>query len=613
MGEIMKGRRATLPPSEFRSQSPGKIKESIVVHISASTGLVTEWDFSTFPGPDELSLHLATCLARKAGPSGTYRSTDSVAVTYGLLKQISAIWADMEHPPASASALQPSHLSVLRLRFGGRSRTLRTLRNVLSANPAPYSEPFRAALSSFQIPKNDEGKHESYEDVEFQKIWRTALMDIRGARQRIRKNLKDLEDWRAGRIDSSADITAWERGRILDHIARRGDVLRNRDGRISYEKMAKGGFSTEASSALYLKRVEAASFAVLLSILTGQNFGTLASAPASHHDSGNKAHSGTTIVNLVKPRRGKHRAHMAVPLQDSVPSWVPPAEADYSPGNKELLSARGVYLLLLELTCPAREQSGSPLLFLWAGKTNASAPMSIRSGLSNDTSDAWNAEHPMSKESGQPFRLNWHRLRLTHLRQHGRPVAHTEQTLNRDYLIRDRGDLVRYQQIVAKTLEERVRAARQAMLLTLLTVDDLQAAQSDPDSAALALGITTEKLMDLLDKRLDTVLTACKDNDNGPYSPGKACQASFLLCAGCPCSVAMPHHLVMQVAAHDAILARQRDTSPLDWVERFGTAWARLDHLLGQYAPETVVSARLAVTEQHISVVTRLLNREMDA
>lgn len=608
----MKGRRASLPSPDFQPQTPWKVKDAVVVHISASTGIVSEWDFRKFPGADELSMHLATCLARKAGAGGTYRSTDSVAVAYGLLKQVSGIWANMEHPPTSAASLQPSHLSVLRLRFGGRSRTLRSLRSILSANPAPYSEAFRAALSSFRIPKNEGGKQESYPDSEFQKIWRTSLIDVRSARQRIRKNLVHLERWRAGTIDRSSDATAWERGRILDFIARHGDVLRNRDGRISYENMAKGGFITEAGSALYLSKVEAASFAVLLSILTGQNFGTLATAPASHHDTGLGEQPGTTIVNLVKPRRGKLRAHMAVPLQDTIPSWVPPAEADFSPGNKELLSARGIYLLLLELTRPARELGQSPSLFLWTGKTNSRGRMSIRSGLSHDTSVAWNDEHALTAENGQQLRLNWHRLRLTHLKQHGRPVAHTVQTLHRDYLIRDGGDLIRYQEIVSQTLEERVKAARQAMQLTLLTVEDLQAAQRDPDAAAKTLGIAAETLLDLLDKRLDTVLAACKNHDNGPYSPGRACQASFLLCAGCPCAVAMPHHLVMQVAAHDALLSRQKDTSPLVWVERFGAAWARLDELLRQYASEVVMSARMAVTEEHESVVTRLLNREMD-
>jgi hypothetical protein len=94
---------------------------------------------------------------------------------------------------------------------------------------------------------------------------------------------------------------------------------------------------------------------------------------------------------------------------------------------------------------------------------------------------------------------------------------------------------------------------------------------------------------------------------------GYACEASFLLCTDCPCAVALPRHLVVQIAAHDALLERQADISPLDWVERFGAAWARLADILGKYPQSAIETARPLIDEDTRSLVERLLNREMDA
>jgi hypothetical protein len=590
-----------------------------VRHTSAATKVETTWDFRTLPLARPIVQHFARCFGVMAGPTGTYRSTNTVDRAYALLRRFAVFLSTLDPPPTRPQDLRPGHLMEFRLQVLSDPRKVGQLKRILFAHNDPYTDAFRAALVSSHGKRPRVKQRESYTDEEFRLLLTAAREDVRAARARIRRNLAHLDRWRRGGITEANDPVGWGLGQILDQIAREGDVPRwqssskNRGG-INYDLLARHGLLEAAVNALYLTKVEVAAFAVLLVALTGQNFSTLAEAPAAHHVTGDPHGQGTLLVELLKPRRGKYRAHMTVPLQTTIPSWVPLPEGGFTPGRKELLSGLGVYLLLLDLTQPARTLAGSDRLFGWfAQRGRGTEGRGVKVGAPEDASEWWSDVKALKTADGKPLRLEYGRLRLTHLQHRNEPVAQTRATLHRDYLIKDGRDLVRYQRVVATTLAERIAAAQEAMRLTYLTAADLVEARRNPALIADRLGVSVATLKRLLEGRLDTVLAACRDNHNGPYTPGRACQASFLLCTECPCAVALPRHLVVQVAAHDALLERRADTTPLDWVERFGAAWARLADILGNHPQAAIGTARDQIDDDTRRLVERLLNRELDA
>jgi hypothetical protein len=585
----------------------------VVSHTSAVTGEVTTWDVTDFPVPLPVRLHLAQCLAAAAGPRGTHRSTATVKGGYGVLRRFANLLAQAENTPQTPHDLKPAHLAAFRLRYASNQRSVGMLRSLLRRRKDAYSEPFRVALATANVSHAHEGTDlASYSTKELRLLLGHARNDVRAARNRIRKNVAHLERWLGGGIDRESDPQAWHLGSLLEEMARTGDIPRFPRGGPNYKRLTKCGVGVGAGHLLFLKAEEVISLIVLLVALSSHNVEPLSRATVEYHRTDAGDNPRTVIVDLLKPRRGKHRAHMQVPLRAVIPDWLPAPGAGFTLGRKELLSGLGVYLLAVELTEPARRLAGSDQLFCWLAGTGNGIGRGIRTRTPVDAVSRWSDRAGLVGDDGEPLRLDWRRIRLTSVQSRNEPVAHRRQTLNHQYLIKDRGDLARYQRIVAATLEERVAAARETTRLAYLTVEDLAEARRDPEAVAARLSVSVRTLEAVLGGRLDTVLAACKDNENGPYTPGRPCQASFMLCTDCECAVSLPRHLPVQVAAHDALLGRRDETNPLEWAERYGPAWARLDHLLGQHSRDVIGAARSDVSDLDRDLVERLLNRELD-
>lgn len=194
-----------------------------------------------------------------------------------------------------------------------------------------------------------------------------------------------------------------------------------------------------------------------------------------------------------------------------------------------------------------------------------------------------------------------------------RPVAHTDNTLANEYLARNRGNLVEYQQVVASALAEQVTKATSRPLLATLSEHDIAEARDHPDRVAARHGIDTATLRRMLAGELDTVLGACVDHTNSPHAAaGQPCRASFMLCLSCPCARATPAHLPIQVLVHDELERRKQAVTPLRWAQRFALPQAQLADLLDRADPTAVSDARQAATELQRQLVDRFLNRELD-
>jgi hypothetical protein len=625
-----RGRPAALPDAGY--QPPARLLLDggrCVVRVTREDGRASkEFDFARLPVGRGLQVAFARAFDRRAGPSGTRKSMHTAIGAYESLGRFARHLAAMPAPPTHPEELAPGHLASYVLQrkhlrtfdreFGALKRTLQAVEGL--------SAPFTAKLAELTLPRPAAETLASYSPAEFARILTTARREARAAVERIRTHRALLVRWRAGRVDNATDPAGWKLGQILDHVERHGDVPRypNREWQ-PLESVARHGTVPELVSLIHLPWHEAAAFLVLLIGLTGENGGTIADAPAPHHRAdGGAGGTPTALVDLEKPRRGRRR-HMTVALADlpdDLPEWIPVGGAPPASAKDELRTPLGAYLLLLELTAPARRIVGTDRLFVsWSPKGHVGG-RGFRVGMTKDMVPRWAHRHglPADPQPGAdpdtpppPLRVTMPLLRLSVLQRQQRPVAHTDQTLASQYLGRDRGNLADYQRLVATVLDEQVAKAKSSVLPASLTDADVGQAGRDPEGVAARVGLDTATLKRVVAGELDTVLAACVDHTNSPYAPvGEPCRASFLLCLGCPCARAAPQHLPIQTLVLDAFEARRADLPPLEWARRFALPHAQLTDLLDRFPPAAVATARAAATAADRRLVERLFARELD-
>lgn len=623
------GRRAALPPADYAPAARVVDHAACTVRFTAENPAQAprEFDFTDWPVSLELRQAFAAAFAERTRPGGRVRTSDSAYKTFRTLRRFAGYLAGLVNPPSTAGELTPTHLDgwwLPRRQYAGGVIQLGELKTTLR-KVAGTSAEFQAALVSRNPPRAKTAAKPSYSRTENQRILNAARADIRRAADRIRGNRELLRRFRAGELDEEPADTG-RRGELLDYVDRHLDVPRyTSTGTAAKWWVQQLGTVEEHMTALHLSGVEAAAFAVLLAGLTGQNKGTILTAPAAHHRAdGYTGPSATAIVELDKPRRGSRR-HMDVPFT-SIPTWAGPNAthtSDEPSPRVDLHSAFGVYLLVHELASRARDVLGSDrLLVFWAG-TGVGVGRGLRTKFDGALLPAWASRHdlptdaavsaPSAQAGREQLHVTFGRLRLTYNELQQRPVAHTEQTLANEYLVRNRGNLVEYQQVVATTMAEQVTKASTRARLHMLTEADVAEARTNPASVAARHGMDTTTLQRMLAGELDTVLGACADHTNSPHAaPGQPCRASFMLCLSCPCARALPTHLPLQVLVHDSLVQRKTAVTPLRWAQRFALPHAQLADLLDRAGPVAVADARRAATPAQRDLAERFLHRELD-
>ena len=205
------------------------------------------------------------------------------------------------------------------------------------------------------------------------------------------------------------------------------------------------------------------------------------------------------------------------------------------------------------------------------------------------------------------------RLRLTYNELHQKPVAHTEQTLVNEYLVRNRGNIAEYQRVVADALARETAKARTRGSIRVLAPAEISEARDHPARVAARHGMDAQTLTRMLARELDTVLAACADSTGGPHTPaGQPCRASFMLCLSCPCARAAPHHLPLQVLVHDELEQRRPGMTPLRWAQRYALPHAQLTDLLDRAGQAAAGDARTAATPDQRRLAQRFLDRGAD-
>lgn len=367
---------------------------------------------------------------------------------------------------------------------------------------------------------------------------------------------------------------------------------------------------------LTLTRDECTAFALLLSVLTAENFGTVKMWPAAHtRPDGGVASQAVALVEESKPRRGADREHMIAALEDLPASLRGLVESEDSE-RRLFRSPLRVYLLLLELTQTARRLSGATSAFISYSPKRRTA----------FARDMWNTEvhvkhwsqtrdFPSLREAvagGRPA-VQVRRIRQTALELKRRPVGHSRETLRDHYLKRSRTVQEHSRAVVGAALRGQVAKARAVMDIPVFTPDFMARAARNPQEAAAEAGLDTEVLERLLGGKQDTVLAGCIDHLAGPETPpGIPCTASFLACLSCENARALPHQLPVQIVTRDRLLAARPNGDPATWRAKYQTVVDRLEDILRHYTPAEQKQARAALSDGQRVLIDDLLGGRLD-
>lgn len=632
---MSRGRRAALPSPVARTRHGLVTDEDgrrIVRCYSQDGREHKDLDVSILTTPEALREALIAALVARTAPGAGLTTTPSFESSYRVLVSFDRYLAGLAAVPQSLAEVgseqfdgfhddrESAGVKSIRWQLAELRRLLLRANGISAALAARLAQPLP--------PLPPSKPTHSYTRTELKRIAEAARATLRSAERRIRANSELLDRFRAGDLDVSTDLDLRRRLEILDHLDRVGDIPRRTRycGNRVYDApeiwvMLRGRIK-DVVGWLYLMPEEIAAAAVLFGVMTGQNPDVIRTMSAAHHRADGGTGAGTAIVGLRKPRRG-HRAYMDVALSE-VPDWIsiPDQPTDLSTRDT-LHTPFGLYVLVHELTARARQFAGGDRLlvaYMSSGggrslKGRGWREMPLNGTLVSALGRTWNLPSDEVDADGRPVPmrpLRLETLRMTHIELHQKPVAHTERTAATRYLVRNRGNINDYRKVVADTLTSEVAKARARSTIATMTTEQVTHASENLDRAAEEMGLEPVVLERMLAGELDTVLAACTDNDNGPYTPLGPCRASFLLCLDCECARALPRHLPLQVIVHDRLAQRREQMNALHWAQRFAGPHAQLADLLEQHDRVAVEDARTSAGAAEHALADRLLNRELD-
>lgn len=581
------------------------------------------FDFAQLPVEPGVQRWLAQAFAGRTGPRAAVTRLKTAEQIFGVLRMFARTLAEsgsVRGPQDVTSA----HVAAFRMRYAGlRSgwSYLESLRSVLRDDPG-LPAAVRVALLSGQRPDRRQDEPEgilAYSGDDMQAIMTVLRRDVRVARDRIRAGRELLARYRSEQLDPG--MGDGRVGYLLDVFDRTGDFPRCPNGFLLAE-VSKAGGLVRLGSRLCLSLDEMTAFALMLTALTGENFGTVAAWPAVHHrpDGGGGGPGGVAVVEQVKPRRGPEREHMVVALEDLGGISASLREVLTVDGGEDRLfrSPLRVYGLLLELTEVSRRHGVHDCaLSAFTSHPGRHGTSPWVQGVGAHHVSRWARERgfPIADAEGGAGlpAMSVRRLRQTVIEQRRRPVSHTRQTMNDHYLMRSRTVREDSRRVVGSALREEVDKARAAQAVPVFTTELLARARQDLESVAAETGLEPRTLTRLMSGEQDTPLASCTDHLAGPHTePGQPCTASFLSCLGCENARALPHQLPVQIAAADRISALRVNLDPALWRVRYEPRLRQLHDILRAHTPAEREQARSRISDRHLRMLDELLDGKWD-
>ncbi|MGW7613486.1 hypothetical protein ACWGKW_40840 [Streptomyces sp. NPDC054766] len=544
---------------------------------------------------------LAEAFAWRTGPSGGLRTLTSAQRCWDFIVQWTYFLQDLGQRASRPEILSERHVQAL---FDDESGTdlgryaLTTALRSLFAHEQLAGRIPEAAMSALNrtIPKPRQAPVGGYSTGEWDRLTAAARADTARIARRIRAGEDLLRRFRTASSELSIEDRA--RGEVLDTVASTGVVP-------AYNGLPSAQERRDLAAQLFLTWRDVAPILVLLGIASGRNGETLKELPAKHRRLDDRA----VELEVIKRRRGPRR-------------WFQTVTWEIGPPNRELHTAGGTYLLLLELTQRSRDMCGSSAaLCFWrnghragiaATKDEHWAPFEQSLGLANDINPTkWArvrtpALRADAAEDGRepPFlQVNFNRIKtITDARRTKQMGGHlpsaaktnTMQVLFTSYLAADEPTRDWAEEVMAEALVDAERAALQAHQAALQSRGGAPTVIPGPVSAELLreAGLDEEAASGLAGGELDTAWTACADHDQHPVTK-TACEDSFLDCLHCGNCLVTREHLPRLVALADALLKRREQMNELAWWKRYGPAWVAVKRdILAKFDPAEIAAAR---------------------
>ncbi|MBQ1092508.1 hypothetical protein [Streptomyces sp. B93] len=421
---------------------------------------------------------------------------------------------------------------------------------------------------------------QSFEDAEWERVVLTAQRQFRSAWLRISENTRLLDSWRAN--DLAEGSRGWKIGKILDHLARTGDVPHTvhpsgeravRSGRLL------GGKGAERTwGRLFLSRGELTALAVLLTDRFGWNLSQYDRMPVpTLAPSAGEITSLTYQVQVEKRRAGSGRWFSTENITDS--------GAD-SPGR--------LITQALEATAHARAlghrlQPGVDLLMVARVRrredehTNLDRPAvhwPLSFGVSLGMSRWWAASSGLG---GSPFQ----RARRTTVTNQRRPLQHTQDTHESVYVLPDKRVQRASRDVLADGALEALDQARAVVF------GGTMANEPNP-------------------QHQQTATADCEDEEASPWpAPEGGCRADFLLCLACANAYVHPGHHPRLAHLHQQIVSLRSVLEEATFRERWSVHLTRLEDLRKKIGPVAWKASLARVSEADRTVVRLLLKEDL--
>lgn len=612
------GRRASLPDEAWRPVEvlPADGGGTSVVFL-AESGQSKVFDFAAVPVEAEVARWCARVLARRFGARSPVKHPDTANNLYSYLRMFAASLADADEPVHGPAGICAGHVEAFlsgKAHLASYRSYLATMRTLLRTDPE-LSESARAALFAVRLPDQRVSPREGYSDRELQIIMTAVRGDVRRARDRITAGRSFLADYRSGMFERGTREE--QLGAILDEFERTGSWPRPENG-LTFHRLNRFGGLGRMAERICLTLDEMSAFCLLLTAMTGENYGTVAKWPVAHYrpDGGDERY-GIALLEQTKARRGPEREHMVRPLEH-LPEALAAVYGTSEDDHRLFRSPLRVYLLLLDLTETARRLSGSGSPF--CGFTAHPGPHGDFwcEGAPAFRLKRWAARHGFPDRDTGPTAqgvppIEVGRLRQSMTERRRRPVSHSRDTMNDTYLRRSRAVAEESRVVVADALRAEVDKARGKQAIPVFSQAFVELAHCDPQQAAIEAGLDPQVLKSLVTGEQDTVLAGCVDNLAGPHDePGQPCTASFMACLDCVNARALPRHLPVQIAAREHLTALRSNLDPPAWKARYDRRLTQLDEIVGHYTPAEREAARGAVTARERALVEQLVDGRWD-
>ncbi|MFI0910516.1 hypothetical protein [Streptomyces abikoensis] len=573
-----RGRKAALPPAGHRVEPP-LAPDGLVVTVTNKAGYTKEFDFAELPVATPLRHSLARAFATQARGWTSHKTANNNWIKLGLF---AGFLSGLDSPPEDLDGLTVAMMQRWRARniaTNTGKHTLSVVRTLLVQEPRLTTGPLAEELAR-RIPKPVPSK-QSYKRAERDRVVLTAQRQFRSALMRIGENTRLLSRWRAG--DVAEGSREWRIGKILDQVARTGDVPRTigPSGQpfVTNHRLLGGSNVENTWGRLFLTGGELTALAVLLTDRFAWNLYAYSRMPVpTRMPSAGETASVTYQVQVEKRRAGRGRWFSTENITDS--------GAD---------SAGRLITQALEATAHARDlvnqQKPGTDLLMTARSFRAQqkhtdldrpAPVGVMFfGVSEDMAKAWARGHQLG---GSPFQ----RSRRTTVTREGRPLQHTQGTHESTYVLPDK---------------EAQRASR-----SVFEAGAREALQQAKATVTYAGTIT-----DAADPEHQTTATVdCEDEETSPWpAPAGGCGADFLLCLACPNAHVHPGHHPRLTHLHQQILSLHSVLDEGPFQERWGDHLLRLEDLRDKVGPAAWRAALARVTDADRTIVQLLVKEDL--